>query len=626
MTVDQQGDPEALNGAFDFIERSYLSYILPKDSNLNLEEASEDAGDTKTLFDTIEQRQSLFFGLSLPPENVQNQVTDSFADETVPVHLILRTPLVAEGALRSCLSRLHISLEAQIVSEAASEKDSQQPSDTIFQGVVEDTDDPLIVVDAADDAEGEDEESLPHIYAVWKMPVFMARPRTRVQSPIMSFKASASLKPADAATALGEKAGYMRSGVPAGLNLLESFGADPALGDVVPRLSALRVSRVAPVTQSKHMMKPIRSQSSLRVKIHPAIHTRVRFSRPSTAPASAALIALLEIDFTPFFNCEVIIDSIALSVPESTIEDLNEQAGLMLPMHCWARDHVTFMYRLAPSQVPMMASMPNRDLNIAIEATIQADPGVCAPELSLSWTTTVDYTIPVNPGFGNATQPIQRSHRPSQLSIGGSETAQSFTAPAESRPDALPALEAATSRTVTETAVQDLGLVITFRAPSDPIYVGEPFSWSIFVVNRTSEKPSLGPEGPALSHRKLALVAIPKRRKIDARVLRPPSTAGKGKTAADGRQLADAVVDDNVAYAMQRNSAVEAADVVCLSADTRIGPLAPGACHVAELKFVALRAGIVDIDAVRVIDLGTQEHVDVRELPLIIADERQEFN
>ncbi|OAA61243.1 hypothetical protein SPI_05267 [Niveomyces insectorum RCEF 264] len=74
---------------------------------------------------------------------------------------------------------------------------------------------------------------------------------------------------------------------------------------------------------------------------------------------------------------------------------------------------------------------------------------------------------------------------------------------------------------------------------------------------------------------------------------------------------------------MHRSSLVDSTDVVCLSSadNTRVGPLAPNACHVVELRFMALRAGAVGIEAVRVVDLASQEHVDVRDLPAMVIAE-----
>lgn len=45
----------------------------------------------------------------------------------------------------------------------------------------------------------------------------------------------------------------------------------------------------------------------------------------------------------------------------------------------------------------------------------------------------------------------------------------------------------------------------------------------------------------------------------------------------------------------------------------------PGACFTAELKFVALESGALPVDAVRVVDIGTNETVYVRDLPDIVA-------
>jgi hypothetical protein len=528
-------------------------------------------------------------------------------------------PWVDEKTLRSQLSRLTISAEAQIVNGHAPERESPPPpaADVIFEGNVPDIDDPFIVVDEpAEDSDGETPQDQ-HVFAIWKLPIFIVRPRIRLQTPAAMFSASAILMPASRGDPDGPKSSYLKSGVPSGLNLLQAFSNDPAMQGVTPRLSALRISRVAPVTQPKDVAKAIRALPNLTIKVFPAVHTRVKFSRPNTVPSSATLIALLEIDFTPYFECEMSLDKISLQVTDGTVENLNEQAGMALPMTCVAQDHITFLYKLTPMEQDIPSSHPTRNLDITIETTANVIPGVCTPHLSMAWTTTLDFTLPVNPGFGPAMQPIRRSHRPSQLSISG-ESGASLTAPSVSRPDSLPSLEAATKRT--ETTIPDLGITMTFTGPSAPIYTGDVFTWSIYVVNRSSEKANPTPP------RKLALLAIPKRRRNDLRIMRPPSTSGGGKKFEDAKLLADAVLDENVVHTMQRNSIVDSTDVICLSADTRVGPLAVGACHVVELKFLALREGIVGAEAIRVVDLGTQEHVDVRELPVVVVQKKPEID
>lgn len=549
-------------------------------------------------------------------------------------------------------------------------------SEVIYSDTVDESQDPFVLVDSEkpgddneeedkddDDDSGEDSRSR-YTYAVWKQAVPLGRPRMRLQGPTAVFTATASLKPADAIDP-ASSSGYLPSGVPSGLNLLEAFGDDPAMHGIKPRLSALRVSRVAPVTQqAKDLLRPIRSLPRLSLRIFPAAHSRIRFSRPNGAaePNSPAILAMLEVDFTPFFECEVLLDGIELAVRGGgrggVVDDLTRlQTGLALPLSCVAHDHVTFLYRIAPAEEDTISKYPTRELDIAISATALAEPGVCEPRLSMAWVATVDFTLPLNPGYGSALQPIQRSHRPSQLSIsvsGADAATTSLTAPAVSRPDSIPSLEATARAAATEASLPELGITITFTAPpaSHKIYPGDTFTWTAFVVNRgppSSSEPSANPANPshpAAAPRKLALVAIPRRRRAESgRINRPPSVAASQpyntnshhihshshphshhhhSTHARDRAVADAVLDESVVHAMQRGSGLEEAPVASLSADARVGPLAPGSCHAVDLRFLALRPGVHSLDAVRVVDVGSNEHVDVRELPVVVVESRQD--
>ncbi|KAI1401575.1 TRAPP trafficking subunit Trs65-domain-containing protein [Hypoxylon fuscum] len=591
------------------LDDSSLSYIIPLTTDFAVEEAFEnDAKKDGEPFSSVERRESLFF------------------DESVDVYLVLKCPYVEEDTLRSYLRSLVISVEAQVRNGTVPDRDTHPATEVVYTGTVDYSEDPSILVASLGDDDSEDEEnSNQYAVAVWKHSAFLGRPRMRLQSPSAVFSVTASLKPTDPSLSDGTRDGYLQSGVPSGLNLLESFGNDPAMNGVKPRLSALRVSRVAPVTQqAKDYLRPIKSlPKKLSLRIYPVAHSRIRFTHLNTAPSTATVLAMLEIDFTPFFDCEIILDKISISVADGVVEDLTSQAGMPLPVSCVAHDHVTFLYRISPVEADVMSKNPIRDANIAISAMALVQPDVCEPRLSMTWAATVDFTVPVNPGYGSTMQPIQRMHRPSQLSIGG-ESATSLTAPSVARPDSLPALEAATR---TEASVPDVGIAMTFTGPpsSQKIYPGDEFFWSVFVVNRSLI--------PSAVSRKLAIVVIPKRRRNESRVNRPPSMSrlpeavygqSQQQKAARDRKVADAVLDENVVHAMQHSSIIDSAEVVCLSADIRVGPLAPGACHVAELRFLALKEGLVSVEAVRVIDLANNEHVDIRQLPTTVVESKLE--
>ena len=422
------------------------------------------------------------------------------------------------------------------------------------------------------------------------------------------FAASANLKPVDQVQAEILKDEYLPSQVPSGMNLLESFCGDPSLGGVKPRLSALRVSRVAPAgLVAKEMMRPLRNISRQAIKVYPAINARVRYSRPNTSPTNRTIIASLDIDITPYANCEMVISKVKLNLSGGNVEDLNTASRMKLPIKSLPQDDLTFLYRITPDDpdAPNKSLVRSLDISIAATANVSA---ACKPQISMSWTTSVDFTPPVNAGFGLPAQPIQRTNRPSQLSIDSStfETVPTVSPLALRRPDALPSIEVAT-RHQRNPSVPDFGVTMTFTGPpgDSPVYPGVPFAWSVFIVNQ-SDRP-----------RKLVLTVLPKRRRTDVRITRPPSTGHAG--LRKDHKIADAVVDENIVYAMQHNSALEPTDIVCMSSDTRVGPLAPSSCYEVELKFMALRVGILSLEAVRVVDLGTQEHVDIKDLPTIVV-------
>lgn len=546
------------------------------------------------------------------------------SDESADIYLVLKCPYTDEDNLRSFLPSLVISIEAQVINGGVVPgRDVQPASEIIYSGTLAHSIDATILVRSSKEPDADGEDGYPqYAIAVWKQSVFLGRPRMRLQSPSVVFTATANLRSADPSLSLGLRHGYLPACVPSGINLLEPFEADPFMNGIKPHLSAQRVSRVAPATQqAQDILRPIKSLSNLPLRIYPVAHSRMRFTHLNTAPSTATVLAMLEIDFTPFFECEVIISKISIVVADGIVEDLTSQSGMQFPVSCVAHDHVTFLYRITPVDADMATKNPVRDLGVSISATALAHPNTCEPSLSMAWTATVDFTVPVNPGYGSAMQPIQRKHRPSQLSIGG-ESTTSLIAPSVARPDSLPTLEAATR---TEATVPDIGITMTFTGPppSQKIYPGDEFVWNIFVVNR-----SLSPTAAA---RKLAIVAIPRRRRNESRVTQPPSISRISEAlhgqhpqlkGARDRNIADAVFDDNVVHAMQYSSVIDNTELVCLSADVRVGPLASGACHVAELRFLALRGGIVGLEAVRVIDLANNEHVDIRELPTVLVEDR----
>lgn len=525
------------------------------------------------------------------------------------MYVILQTPHFDERAVQPYLDRLVLTLDARVVNAPSEAQVGQPGHETIYSGSNDQLQNPPVIISSP----GKDDER--GLLVLWKFPVVLARPgRLRLQSPSVVFSLAANLKTAEQLKAKIRQSEYLASQMPSGINLLESFNSDPVLGSVKPRLSALRVSHVKPASPGERdSLRPLKITPPRSLRILPAFQIRARYARPDSTPNSTSLIASLDIEVTPWAGTSLTLSFVDFNLPDATAEDLNDELGFSFPMHCLPKDDLTLLYRLSRSPLERSSS-PHKSLTIHITATVLVS-AACHPQISMTWSSTVDFTPPLSPGFSTPPTAIQRDHRPAQLSISSNHDPLNGATPlAASRPDdALPSIEF-TTKHQRSPSVPDFGVTMTFAAPATTIRPGDMFAWTVFVVNRSKHP------------RKLALLPIARRKPSSAQGRAPtnrPLSTSYNRRSRDGVRVdvADAVLDDNVLHASQKSAAMDAVDVVCYSTDVRVGPLAPSACQTTELRFMALGTGILGLEAVRVVDLGTQEHVDIKDLPSIVVAE-----
>ncbi len=269
-----------------------------------------------------------------------------------------------------------------------------------------------------------------------------------------------------------------------------------------------------------------------------------------------------------------------------------------LPMDCRSRDLISFLYRLQPARSPSTIATPTTPTSLAnldvltISILIRLTTSDCCHStICMDWTTNVDFFQALNPSFGAPSQPLQRTHRPQTLSLGNGATKQ----PQTINTSLQPVIAANGSENVT----------ISFTSPAEPVKLGMPFAWSVLVVNRTSR--------PA----KVTLVPLPRIPKTAAptshfQKRHAPASSTASFHPAERRHVQDvesdvefaqAIVDDNVVYAMQHSNLVPAdTDLMSLTSEVRVGPLGPGQCHETEIEMVAFKTGILRVDAIRIID------------------------
>lgn len=378
------------------------------------------------------------------------------------------------------------------------------------------------------------------------------RPRIRLLQPSVTFIAFAALNPSKnklVDPSVDDQ--YLPTSVPASVNVFQSLSQDDSSKGVAPYLPASRLLRVVPATQTEEPIYNIQQQNQNPIRIIPAASARIRYSRLNAYSGRPTTIASLDFEVTPFANFEVVLHKAQLTLSDGHVEELSNVSGLVTPIPCSPRDNVTLIYRLTPEYGPEPdppTTAMVSDLEISLGATIQVSPD-CHPRVSMIWKTNVDFSTPLNPTFGAPSQVLQRNNRPASLSMTPSHGASSSISNiAPSNRSSL--RERAYSTT-------GLGMTISFSGPAN-VEVGKTFHWDIFLVNRSGKA------------RKLALIGMPRRKRTDPKkhVARPSSSS---TTSRKEDQVAEAVTDENIVYAMQKNAAPHETELVCLSTDVRVG-------------------------------------------------------
>ena len=346
---------------------------------------------------------------------------------------------------------------------------------------------------------------------------------------------------------------FLPSGKPFAANLLRPLQDDPALKGTEPRLSALRFSRIPPSTRPRRSETiPLKVASRRAVRAVSGISARVRYHRSRASSRNSAVTASLDVEIPSFTLHAVSLESINLQFLDGRVEMIAGDHVLKLPLNCRPHDNIVFLYHLIPNLGSLdqyQSTSPSRSLEVSIDATVLVS-STCRPRIEMRWKATIDFSTTLNPDFGRPGQSIQRDNRPTSLPalrVAPTDSLSTYKNSSDSQ-----------SNRQSRTPVLPIGITVTFTTIDD-IYVGEPFRWDIFVVNRSSKA------------RTLALVAIPKRNAATQIPTRPVSSVPKTEVPNQADKVADAVLDENVLYTMQRGLGKEGVGLVCLSPEVRIG-------------------------------------------------------
>ncbi|KAJ4352872.1 hypothetical protein N0V95_003847 [Ascochyta clinopodiicola] len=504
--------------SLEFAESSVLEAIAPAASQVDIEEAFNSwdgtvEDDTASILPFVTQRHVLLF------------------DELLQVYVVFRTPLLEDAALKSYLDRLAVSLDVFAFGTAPGPDQEAKalPKELIYSETIKDTNEPTIVLHESGDAT--------HAYVFWKIEVPIARPQGRFHKPAIYFQPIASLKPDVTAKKHESHDDYLTSRVPPALNLLQSFEHDPALAGIHPRLSAMRISKMAPSAPlAREMVRPIKTGQRPLFRVVPPLMWRTRFAKMQTSLADLSLMASLDMEVSQYTAYDIKIKKVSLSLQGGVIDAL---ADIDTTTRYSPGDQLGYLYKLTPDLGPDGTPALGREghiLTLNIEADILVSDD-CKPPVLIQWRTAVDFANEQTSSL------IKAAHRLSNASHAGSIKS----------PDALPAHD------IQEGAVPSNAINVTITISGPPsVRVGEVFHWDVFMVNRSDKA------------RRLAIMVIAKRKRD---VHRPQSSASSIGGHGMGKEelVATAVLDENIVYARQKSVKSESTDLVCLTTDIRLG-------------------------------------------------------
>ncbi|KAI1913526.1 hypothetical protein LOZ61_002665 [Ophidiomyces ophidiicola] len=500
-----------------FLNNAKISTIIPYEPEIDFESAlslsvQHGSEDGAWPFSNIQQRNLLFF------------------DELVTTYIVLQLVDCEEAALKSQIQNIALQLDVYALTVAESkpeaENASASPKEVIFSSSIRDIDDPLVIVNAV----GDDEGTRNHIYVIWKSEAYLNRPRARIQHPSVIFSASATIGPVKRLQRAVEDE-YLPSLTPASANVFQPLIGFEAQNTAPPYLPASRLLRVAPAAKTEEPSFDISQSAPVPIRIIPAASARVRYARTNTYSTQPAVIASLDFEVTPLMNLELNLESVEISLLHGTVEDFSSSSDVKLPIFCRARDDLTFIYKLVAGQAGHYST-----LDISIKAVVLLSK-TCQPEVSMRWKTSIDFSIPLNPTFGGASQALQRNNRPSSLSMTMNSTGTSFSGAPPRRSPISP---------------RECGLTVTFSAPLY-VEVGQPFDWCAFIVNKSDKM------------RHFAITVMPK----DPRPSESPSPQSPSSinTSIAAGNVAEAVVDESDIFIMTQKAVPHETKLLFLSSE-----------------------------------------------------------
>jgi len=476
-------------------------------------------------------------------------------DEVVPIYILLKSSCPKKTLVR-IIQHVEIRINAQVFSTG-------QPPDPTDSRSVEEfhTKHALgskVITSEVISPEVHSVDDDSHASAIWQSELHLRHPERQMHRPAAQINASVTLSKDSAEASLDPDGDYMLSGVALPENLLEQLQNSPAFAGASVQLPVSRIQKMVPKSVAATAeARPVRG-ASRQFPIVPALAVRMHRSA-----VDEQVLLSLDVEVARWADCPVVLEKVQGHVASTALQAFE---SVKLPQQMKIGDRAAFVLRM--------------------------DYGSEAAQLR----------IDAHAIFSNGVRPQISVRRNINPQIHMTQHSRTTVTRHWQRPTSLQ-----TTRPISLTA-PDRGMTFAISAPAR-VAEGESFSLEIFVVNGSIKK------------RRLALVTVSDTHKTRNTIhQRTPLTPNpQGTKPVEG--IAPAAVDDTHLYKSQngRSSLQTQAQILSLTADAKVGPLMPGACHNLSLEFLALSPGIIGLEALTIVDMDTRETVHITELPDVVA-------
>lgn len=576
------------------------------------------------------------------------------SDELLPIDIVVDVPPCAQAQLENIILRLEIDVNIWAISaQDGQTRDSDNGATTrellSSQSVNKTT--PAVIVGRYNDM------NLRSSQLVWRQDISIGRPRTRLVEPSIVFVAHARLPPPHL---YDLEDNLLEPFVSSGPNVFAPLNSTP--GHLL-YLPASRLRMAAQKSQLETSVLTFQSRKSIPIKAYPAVQARLRYTKTPALTAVPTVIASLDIEAIPFVHINGTIEAIDLALTDGHVVNLMPD---FLPHRIRSKESITHLYKLEARSLHSKVSTASdatsstaldttKILSISLAVSIDmttATDSTCKAQLRMSWTSSINFNTSPDLLSGASSYPVRPATRLSSLSFApypppnAGETIASKLLPQQANHHKTSSsltnptlsssrLHNSVTGTISSTAVNLTRVVsVTFTGPSTPAIVQQEFTWKVLVVNNSDRITRLVIVPLSSTTGLSAGSAHIKRRAPEwsSMSVSPVTDLIPAAGQPGSLSIARPVLTTLELSTLHNSARLTETELVTLTPEVRTGSLMPGQCTEVEIKWVALKAGIFNMDAIRIVDLARDNEDgqsgsfvrDIRELPeFVVEDVRQ---